>query len=63
MVGGMNQLDRLQAMDLFDAPLATPYKTALPTPYGNPTPPGSAEQRARSYLQGHHALQRPAHRG
>jgi mono/diheme cytochrome c family protein len=54
MVGGMNQIDRLQAMGLFDAPLPTPYKAALTTPYagqaGSPAAGATLEDRARSYL-------------
>ncbi|HXI58879.1 MAG TPA: hypothetical protein VNO55_22585 [Polyangia bacterium] len=54
VVGGQNQLDRLQAMGLFDAPLPRPYKAALVAPYAGQTgaPPAGAtvEQRARSYL-------------
>jgi hypothetical protein len=63
VVGGSNQLDRLQTMGLFDAPLPTPYKAALVVPYAGPggTPPASAtaEQRVRSYLHGNCS---PCHR-
>jgi uncharacterized repeat protein (TIGR03806 family) len=49
-----NQLDLLQAMNLFDAPIPTPYKAALPTPYtsqvGNQTAGATTAQLARSYL-------------
>jgi hypothetical protein len=49
-----NQLDLLQAMNLFDAPISTPYKAALPTPYtsqvGNQTTGATTTQLARSYL-------------
>lgn len=49
VVGGTNQIDRLAAMDAFDAPVPKPYKAALVAPY---PPSGSAtvEQRATSYL-------------
>lgn len=54
VVGGMNQIDRLAAMDAFDAPVPKPYKAALVVPYPSQagTPPASAtvEQRATSYL-------------
>jgi uncharacterized repeat protein (TIGR03806 family) len=50
-----NQIDVLAAMNLFDAPIPTPYKAALPTPYdssvGSQTPGATATQVARSYLQ------------
>ena len=32
VVGGSNQLDKLQAMGVFEAPIPTPYKAALVTP-------------------------------
>ena len=54
LTGGMNQLDKLQALGVFDAPPPKPYRTALVTPYAGPegTPAASAtvEARARSYL-------------
>ena len=54
VVGGTNQIDKLSAMGVFDAPVAKPYKAALvtPTPSQAGTPPASAtiEQRATSYL-------------
>jgi hypothetical protein len=54
VVGGTNQIDRLAAMDAFDAPVPKPYKAALVAPYASQagTPPASAtiEQRATSYL-------------
>lgn len=50
-----NQLDLLQAMNLFEAPIPTPYKSALPTPYtsqvGSQTAGATTAQLARSYLQ------------
>lgn len=50
-----NQLDVLAAMNLFDAPIPTPYKAALPTPYdssvGSQTSGATTTQLARSYLQ------------
>jgi mono/diheme cytochrome c family protein len=53
-VGGKNQLDTLQALGLFDAPIPAPYAAALVTPYpGQAGAPGAAatlEQRARSYM-------------
>jgi uncharacterized repeat protein (TIGR03806 family) len=54
LFGGMNQLDRLQALGLFEAPLARPYRAALATPYPTqglvPAPSATVEQRARAYL-------------
>jgi hypothetical protein len=54
VVGGMNQIDKLTAMGAFEAPVPTPYKTALVTPLPSQagTPPASAtiEQKATSYL-------------
>jgi uncharacterized repeat protein (TIGR03806 family) len=54
VVDGMNQLDRFSALGLFDAPLATPYKAALVTPYtgqlGSPPASATITQEARSYL-------------
>ena len=54
VVGGTNQIDKLAAMGVFDAPVPKPYKAALvtPTPSQAGTPPASAtiEQRATSYL-------------
>jgi uncharacterized repeat protein (TIGR03806 family) len=52
--GSKNQLDRFQELNLFDAPLPTPYQAALTIPYPSQagTPPANAtdEQKARSYL-------------
>ncbi len=54
VVGGQNQLDRWQAMGLFDAPLPRPYQPALVAPYpgqaGAPPANASLAERARSYL-------------
>jgi uncharacterized repeat protein (TIGR03806 family) len=54
VVGGMNQLDRLEALGLFDAPIPKPHKPALVAPYASESgaPPAGAtlEQRALSYL-------------
>ncbi len=54
VVGGTNQLDKLQALGVFDAPIPTPYKAPLiaPTTSQAGTPPSSAsvEQRATTYL-------------
>lgn len=53
VVAGVNQIDKLTALGVFDVPPDKPYKAALVTPYD---PPGSAptagtvEQKARSYL-------------
>jgi len=47
VVGGSNQLDRWDDMGLFDAPLPTPHKAALPDPLNTQV---AIEQRARSYL-------------
>jgi uncharacterized repeat protein (TIGR03806 family) len=53
-VGGMNQIDKWAAMNLFETAPAKPYQTALVTPYpgqlGSPPPGATLEQRARSYL-------------
>jgi uncharacterized repeat protein (TIGR03806 family) len=53
-VGGTNQLDRWQAMNLFDAAIPKPYKKALVAPYaseaGAPPPTATIEERVRSYL-------------
>jgi hypothetical protein len=53
--GGMNQIDQLNMMGVFEKPVPTPYKTALVTPYpsqvGAPPASATAEQKARSYLQ------------
>jgi uncharacterized repeat protein (TIGR03806 family) len=54
VVNGMNQLDKLQALGLFDAPIPTPYKAALVQPttsqLGSPPASASVEQRATAYL-------------
>ncbi len=54
VVGGSNQLDKLQAMGVFEAPIPTPYKAALiePTTSQLGSPPASAtvEQKATTYL-------------
>jgi hypothetical protein len=54
MVSGTNQLDHFSALGLFDAPLATPHKAALVTPYtgqaGSPPAGATKTQEARSYL-------------
>ena len=54
VVGGSNQLDKLQAMGLFDAPIPTPYKAALITPttsqLGSPPASATVEQRATTYM-------------
>jgi uncharacterized repeat protein (TIGR03806 family) len=54
VVGGMNQIDRFQALSLFNASIPTPYQTALVVPYagrlGAPPPTATLDQRARSYL-------------
>ncbi|MES1165972.1 MAG: hypothetical protein ABUR63_09445, partial [Verrucomicrobiota bacterium] len=54
ITGGMNQIDRFQAMGLFDAPLPQPYKAALVAPYaskdGSPSAGATLEQKARSYI-------------
>jgi uncharacterized repeat protein (TIGR03806 family) len=50
-----NQLDAFAAMNLFDAPIPTPYQPALPTPYtsqvGSQTAGATTTELARSYLQ------------
>ncbi len=54
MMGGENLLDKLERLNLFDAPLPKPYSTPLPTPYpgqeGTPPAGATTEQLARSYL-------------
>ncbi len=54
VVGGVNQIDRLAALDAFDAPVPKPYKAALVAPYpsdaGGPPQTATIEQRAASYL-------------
>ena len=54
IVGGSNQLDKLQAMGAFDAPIPTPYKAALITPttsqLGSPPASATIEQRATTYM-------------
>lgn len=51
VVGGVNQIDRLTAQGLFDAPISKPYKPPFPLPYGDLTGSASSlEKRARSYL-------------
>ena len=51
---GGNQLDALQALGVFDAPLPVPYPPALATPYpvpeGSPAPGATNEELTRSYL-------------
>ncbi len=54
VVGGSNQLDKLQAMGVFEAPIPTPYKAALITPttsqLGSPPASATVEQRATTYM-------------
>ena len=54
VVGGVNQIDRLAAAGVFDAPVPKPYKAALVAPYpsdaGSPPPTATIEERAASYL-------------
>jgi uncharacterized repeat protein (TIGR03806 family) len=54
VVGGMNQIDRFAALNLFDAPVPKPYEAALALPYAGQLGalPASAtlDERARSYL-------------
>lgn len=54
VVNGENLLDKLERLNVFDAPLPKPYQQALPTPYesfeGQPPAGASAEELARSYL-------------
>jgi uncharacterized repeat protein (TIGR03806 family) len=54
VVGGSNQLDKLQALGLFEAPIPTPYKAALITPttsqLGGPPASATVEQRATTYM-------------
>jgi hypothetical protein len=53
-VGKINQIDKLQALGLFDVPPPMPYKAALVAPYdgqaGPPPANATLDQRARSYL-------------
>ena len=54
ILNGSNQLDTLQALGLFDAPIPTPYKPALVQPttsqLGSPPASASLEQRATTYM-------------
>lgn len=54
VVGGMNQIDRLQSLGAFETAPAKPYLAALVTPYASQVgmPPANAtlEEKARSYL-------------
>jgi hypothetical protein len=54
VVDGMNQIDRLAALNAFDAPVPRPYKPALVTPTvsdsGSPPASATIEERATSYL-------------
>jgi len=54
VLNGSNQLDTLQALGLFDAPIPTPYKPALVQPttsqLGSPPASASLEQRATTYM-------------
>ena len=54
VVGGVNQIDKLASLGLFDTPPPKPYKAALVTPYagqlGSPPADATTEQKARSYL-------------
>ncbi|MGC4094473.1 MAG: hypothetical protein QM756_42485 [Polyangiaceae bacterium] len=54
VVDGVNQIDHLSSLGLFEKAPAKPYQAPLVTPYASQagTPPASAtvEQRARSYL-------------
>ena len=52
-LGGMNQIDQLSTLGLFETPPAKPYKAALVAPYpqaGDPPSTATTEQKARSYL-------------
>jgi len=53
-VNGENLLDKLERLNVFDAPLPKPYLSAFPTPYdsfeGKPPEGASNEELARSYL-------------
>jgi len=54
VVDGQNLLDKLESLDVFDAPLPKPYLAALPTPYesfeGKPPEGASNTDLTRSYL-------------
>ena len=54
MVDGTNQLDKLQAMGVFEAPLPTPYKAAFIAPttsqLGSPPASATVDERAQVYL-------------
>ena len=56
VVGGVNQIDRIASMDLFETPPAKPYVAALVAPYAipgqlaGPPPAATLDERARSYL-------------
>lgn len=53
-VGGMNQIDQIAALGLFETVPAKPYKAALAAPYpgqaDDPPDTATTEQKARSYL-------------
>jgi hypothetical protein len=53
-VGGTNQIDRFESLNLFEAAPPRPLKAALVTPYagqlGAPPPTATLDQKARSYL-------------
>ncbi len=59
-INGANQIERFQELNLFDQPLAKPYKMALVAPYpsqvGSPPPAATLDQRARSYLHANCAI-------
>jgi uncharacterized repeat protein (TIGR03806 family) len=59
-VAGMNQIDKFQALGLFDAPVPKPYRAALVAPYasrdGAPPAGATVEQKARSYLHANCAI-------
>jgi hypothetical protein len=59
-VAGMNQVDRVAALGLFDSAPSKPYKAPLVAPYpsqaGSPPASATLEQRARSYLHANCAI-------
>jgi uncharacterized repeat protein (TIGR03806 family) len=54
MMGGENLLEKLERLELFDAPLPKPYIAPLATPYpgreGSPPTGATTEELARSYM-------------